>query len=105
MQKHLINFEGMPWVEAGEGIRYKGFKSDIQQIRLVEFSEGFIEKDWCLRGHAGYVLEGSCLIDFNGERELFKAGNIIFISKGDDDMHKVMMNKGERVLLLLFEII
>jgi quercetin dioxygenase-like cupin family protein len=105
MQKHLINFEDISWVEAGKGVRYKAFKSGIQQIRLVEFSEGFVEKDWCLRGHAGYVLEGNCIIDFNGEMEQFETGNIIFISKGDGGKHKVIMNKGERVLLLLFEMI
>lgn len=105
MQKHLIRFENISWVESGKGMRYKVFKNDIQQIRLVEFSEGFEEKDWCLRGHAGYVLEGSCLIDFNGSKELFKEGDIILIPKSDDDKHKLIINKGERVLLLLFEII
>lgn len=105
MHKHLINFEGIPWVQAGRGIRYKVFKSDIQQIRLVEFSEGFMEEDWCLRGHAGYVLEGSCIIDFNGEKELFSAGDTMFIAKGEEDKHKVIMDKEGRVLMLLFEII
>lgn len=105
MQKHLVYFKNISWVEPEKGLRYKAFKNDIQQIRLVEFSEGFEEKDWCLRGHAGYVLEGSCLIDFNGTKELFEKGNVIFISKGDEDKHKLIINKGGRVLLLLFEII
>ncbi len=76
----------------------------MQQIRLVEFSEGFVEKDWCIKGHAGYVLEGGCSIDFNGNRELLEAGSSFFIPKGEDDKHKVIINKGERILLLLFEI-
>ena len=105
MQKHLINFENISWVEAGKGVRYKVFKRGIQQIRLIEFSEGFIEKNWCIKGHAGYVLEGSCFTDFNGEIEKFETGNILFIPDGDEHKHKVIINNEERVLLLLFEII
>jgi len=105
MQKHLINFTNLSWIESGKGVRYKVYRSGTQQLRLVEFSEGFIEADWCIRGHAGYVLEGSCKIDFNNEMELFDAGNIFFIPKGNNDKHKVIMNKDERVLLLLFEMV
>lgn len=105
MEKHLIDFENAIWIEAGKGFKYKVFRRGIQQIRLVEFSEGFIEKDWCTKGHVGYVLEGSCLTDFNGEIEKFDAGDFIFISNEEKDRHKMIINKGGRVLLMLFEIV
>jgi len=52
---HLIGFDKLPWNESAAGLRYKAFISGDQQIRLVEFSEGFIEPDWCRKGHSGYI--------------------------------------------------
>ena len=43
---YLIEFNKMPWHEPAKGLRTKTFKNDNQQIRLVEFSEGFFETDW-----------------------------------------------------------
>ena len=101
---HLINFETLSWIEPAIGIRYKKYVNGNQQLRLVEFSEGFVELDWCSNGHAGYVVEGTFANDYNGDLEYYKAGDSFFITRGETDKHKVIMKKGERVLLLLFEI-
>jgi quercetin dioxygenase-like cupin family protein len=103
MHGHLIDFDNIPWTEAGAGVRYKAFQQGGKQIRLIEFSEGFFEKDWCLRGHAGYVLEGSFSVDFNGHIESFSKGDAIMISEGEQDRHKALLKTGERVMLLVFE--
>jgi quercetin dioxygenase-like cupin family protein len=100
---HRIAFEKMEWVESGVGIRTKIFHQHNQRIRLVEFSEGFAEPDWCMKGHACYVLEGSFSIDFNGSVEHYNEGDICYIPAGENDKHKAILSKGERVLLLLFE--
>jgi len=105
MDKHLVDFEKIEWVNGGAGVRYKAFIKGIQQLRLVEFSEGFTEIDWCLKGHAGYVLDGEFTIDFNGKRERFKKGDIVFIPKGATNRHKAILGKSEKVTLLLFEIL
>jgi quercetin dioxygenase-like cupin family protein len=76
-----------------------------QQIRLVEFSYGFIEPDWCSKGHAGYVMDGEFANDYSGTIERYKAGDIIFIPKGERDKHKAVLGKGEKVTLLLFEVL
>ena len=101
--KHLIEFEKIEWTEPAAGVRFKVFVSEKQQIRLVEFSEGFIEPDWCEKGHAGYVLDGEFSLDFNGNLEKYKKGDVIFIPNGEADKHKAVLSKGEKVLLLLFE--
>jgi len=101
--RHLIDFEAMDWVESVKGLRYKKYTSGSQQVRLVEFSEGFIEADWCRKGHAGYVLEGSFANDYDGAPEYYKAGDSFFIPSGENDKHKVVMAAGETVKLLLFE--
>lgn len=105
MNNHLINFVSIKWTNAGVGVRYKAFVNGNQKLRLVEFSEGFIEPDWCLHGHAGYVLDGEFALDFNGKDERYKKGDILFIPSGKDDKHKAILSKGEKVTLLLFEVL
>ena len=102
---HKIIFDNIEWTNAGTGVRYKAFTHGSQRLRLVEFSEGFVEPDWCIHGHAGIVLEGSFTLDFNGILERYCEGDVIFIPCGKADKHKAVLGKDERVTLLLFEII
>lgn len=102
---YLIEFDKLPWNEPAIGLRSKTFISENQQIRLVEFSEGFVEPDWCKKGHAGYIIDGEFTNNYNGKFERYKKGDIIFIPKGESSKHKVILGKGEKVTLLLFEII
>ena len=101
----LVNFEGMTWDEPATGVRTKTFVNGSQQIRLVEFSEGFVEPDWCRHGHAGYVIDGEFANDYSGKIERYKKGDVIFIPEGEQARHKAVLGKGEKVLLLLFEIV
>ena len=100
---HLVKFDKLPWEQSDPGARSKTFVSGNRRIRLVEFSEGFIEPDWCRKGHAGYVLDGECALDFNGTLEHFTKGDVIFIPEGEESKHKAVLGKGEKVTLLLFE--
>jgi len=102
---HLISFEALPWIEPAACIRYKLYKNGRQQIRLAEFSDGFMEPDWCRKGHAGYVLQGSFANDYNGKLECYKTGDSFFIPSGEEHKHKVIMARGEKVLVLLFEVL
>ena len=102
---HLIEFDKLQWCEPVLGLRYKSFVNNNQEIKLVEFSEGFIEHDWCKKGHAGYVIDGTFSIDYNGNVERYKVNDVIFIPNGEQDKHKAILGKGEKVTLLLFEII
>ncbi|MDR0508308.1 MAG: hypothetical protein LBG63_00545 [Candidatus Methanoplasma sp.] len=101
---HKIIFDNIEWINAGTGVRYKAYVHGNQRLRIVEFSEGFEEPGWCLRGHAGMVLEGSFGIDFNGKTERYSKGDLIFISGGEADKHRSILGKGEKAILLLFEI-
>ncbi len=58
------------------------------QLRQVEFAPDFVEPDWCLRGHAGYLLDGRLEVDFNGSMETFGPGDGILIPPGEDHRHK-----------------
>jgi len=102
---YLVEFDTIPWAEPAKGVREKRFICGNQQIRIVEFSEGFIEPDWCQKGHAAYVLEGEFSIDYCGTLESYKKGDVVFIPEGVQAKHKAILGKGERVTLILFEII
>ena len=102
---HLVDFDAIPWNEPAKGVRSKAIVKGNQQLRLVEFSYGFVEPDWCLNGHAGYVIDGEFTNDYAGTLERYKTGDIIFIPKGENDKHKAILGEGEKVLLLLFEVL
>ena len=104
-KSHKIIFDELEWTNAGVGVRYKAFVHGNQRLRLVEFSEGFVEQDWCTYGHAGIVLAGSFAIDYTGNMERYGEGDVIFIPHGEDDRHKAVLGKGEKVTLLLFELL
>ena len=103
MNDYLIDFQNMDWENPEPGVRYKAFIRGNRRIRLVEFSEKLIEKDWCTKGHIGYVIEGSISIDFNGKLINFKLGDGLFISEGKANRHKAIVAKGKKALILLYE--
>ena len=99
----LIEFEKLDWIQAGSGAKYKEYVNGTQKIRLLEFIEGFVEEDWCIKGHVGYVVEGEMKIDFNGQIVNYSKGDGLWISAGTEQQHKVLIDQGGRVLLVLFE--
>lgn len=103
MNNYLINFRSISWKNPAKGFRYKEYCDTLQKIRLVEFTDELIEKDWCTKGHAGYVLDGKMSVDFNGRIVNFNKGDGIIIPEGEDSKHKAIIPKGEKVLLIMFE--
>lgn len=101
MNNHLIPFEGMAWENPSSGVRQKVFLKEGKRLRLVEFSEEFVEEGWCEKGHAGFVVEGRIWIEFKTGRVEFQAGDGLFISEGD--AHRASVAKGEKAVLVLFE--
>ena len=57
-------------------------------MRVVELTDGFIEHDWCMKGHVGYVLDGELEIHFPGRVERFTAGDGIMIAGGGGWRHR-----------------
>ena len=100
---HQIDFSKMEWITPAIGVKYKTFINATQRIRLVVFSEGFVEPDWCLHGHSGLVLDGACRINFNGSIEYLQKGDVFHIETGKNDKHMVIMGKDEWIQILLFE--
>ena len=81
----------------------KSFNLKRLNFDWLSFSESFVEKDWCTKGHVGVVISGSMKVDFNGVIQKFEKGDALNIPSGKDHRHKVLMGAGDRVELMLFE--
>ena len=101
MNIYRIDFEKLAWQNPLPGMRFKAFIAEGKKLRLVEFTEELVEKDWCLKMHVGYVLEGRLTIDFEGNVVEYRKGDGLFIS--ENEKHKAQVAKGERALLIMFE--
>ncbi len=99
----MIDFEDIPWISKAPGIRSKTFRRDGKKIKLVEFTDGYLEEDWCSKPHFGFVLEGSFSIEFEDGLVHFAKGDGIFIQGGEENRHRALISKRERALLILFE--
>lgn len=100
--EHKIEFGNIPWESSVNGVRFKPYIVNGKLMRLVEFSREFVESDWCVKGHIGYILEGQMEIDFSGERIIFNRGDGLFIPEGEDHKHKATV-LSEKVSALLIE--
>lgn len=102
MNEAKINFAELPWEESDVGARFKAVIRESRKLRLVEFTSDFVEHDWCVKGHAGYVLDGELEITFSDRTERFAAGDGILIVGGEDERHKAKVI-GSVVRLILVE--
>jgi pimeloyl-ACP methyl ester carboxylesterase len=79
MDEAKINFTELSWDESNVGTRSKAIVRNGRKLRLVEFTSEFVEYDWCIKGHIGYVwhpavilLHGSGAQDRNGYISLMR---------------------------------
>jgi len=101
--KVLVDFNQMSWKAIAPGLLEKEITQNKKRLRLLRFTDGFIEQEWCRKGHIGYVLEGRCGINFNGILKFFESDQALFIEPGNDYKHKMVLGKNESVTLFLVE--
>lgn len=97
-----VDFDSTSWESPMNGVRSKARSRNGRRLRVVEFSQEFVEPDWCRKGHIGYVLDGEMEIDFDGEVVRFGKGDGVFIVAGDKEKH-VARVLSEVVTLVLVE--
>jgi len=88
MENFKVDFNAIEWETPLPGMRFKRFCHHGKQLRLLEFKRGFVEPDWCKKGHIGMVLEGTLEVDFKGRVVTFKTGDGVFIPPGPAGAHK-----------------
>ena len=103
MINHKIEFSKTSWETISSGAKQKLICLDNKKIRLLQLNDNFVEKDWCTKGHIGYVLDGVFTIDFDGTKTLFMKGDGLFIKDGIKSKHKAIISQGDFVELLLIE--
>lgn len=83
------------------GVRFKAYEQGGRKLRLAEFGREFVESDWCIKGHIGYILEGQMEINFDGKVVAFGPGDGIFIPAGKEHRHKArILTKSVKVVLV-----
>jgi hypothetical protein len=83
-----IDFDALPWENAAPGARFKSFQDGGRRMRIVEFTQEFVEPHWCEKGHVGIVISGELEIDFHGKLVRYPAGSGIAIAAGPENGHK-----------------
>jgi hypothetical protein len=101
MERCRIDFGALPWQETAAGARHKAVERDGKRLRLVEFTVDFVEADWCLRGHVGYLLEGELEIEFGDLTERFRPGDGLMIRGHGEQKHKARAIGATAKLLLV----
>ena len=101
MNTAQVDFRSLPWVSVGPGAQEKRlFKRNVM-LRLLQLSPPFVEEQWCVKEHVGYVLDGEFSIQFHDRTEQLCAGDGIAIEGGAANAHKAIVQKA--VLLFLVE--
>jgi quercetin dioxygenase-like cupin family protein len=84
----MVKFSSLEWQSPASGVRFKRMEAGGKVLRLVEFSDGFTEPDWCYRGHWGIVLSGELRVDVSGTEVVFGEGDGIAFPKGEATRHR-----------------
>lgn len=80
-------FETVAWESPAPKIRFKAVRRNGVQLRLLEFSRGFVEHDWCTKRHIGYVLAGELALEMPEGTVRLRAGEGIVLP-GAKTKHK-----------------
>lgn len=63
----IISLAGVPWVDDVPGIRAREAEIEGRRWAIVEYAAGARREEWCLDGHAGFVLEGELEYEFSDD--------------------------------------
>jgi quercetin dioxygenase-like cupin family protein len=88
MDQYRVLFDELDWQNGIQGARFKVFRRDSKQLRLLEFTSDFEEPEWCEKGHMGLVIKGELEVDFRGRLVRYPEGSAIFIPSGSASSHK-----------------
>ena len=88
MPNRRIDFDSLDWIPMAPGARHKVVERGGKRVRLIEFTDAFVEEGWCPKGHSGVLLEGLLEIEFDNRVERYRAGEGIMTAGGGAEKHK-----------------
>jgi hypothetical protein len=104
MSDTRIDFESVEWQRMAPGARHKVVERAGKRVRLVEFTSEFVERDWCLKGHAGYVLAGDLAIQLEDRVVRLGPGDGLVLRGGGGEKHKASVIGASATLVLIEDI-
>lgn len=96
-----IIFSEVPWRAVAKGAREKSLERGGTKLRLLELLGTFEEPVWCLKGHAGVVLEGTLELLMDGGPARYSEGQGFLLLPGEDRHRATALTK--RVLLFVVD--
>jgi quercetin dioxygenase-like cupin family protein len=86
MAGHQIDFASLSWDGWTSGAdvpgRVKVAEAEGQRVRLLELGPGFVEPQWCEKGHIGYVISGQYVTELDGATWTMRAGQGFILPTG-----------------------
>ena len=72
------------------------------QLRVVEYSSGYLGDHWCPKGHVIYVLSGALIIEHedNTPSCSLDAGTSWYVGDDEDTRHRVRSRDGATIFVL-----
>ncbi len=99
-----IDFDSLDWTVTAPGARDKVVERGGKRVRLLEFTDAFVEDGWCPKGHSGVLLEGSLEIEFENRIERYGKGEGILIFGGAAERHRARALSPVARLLLVDDV-
>jgi len=87
MLQYKVVFDDLAWEQPMEGLRYKVYRHNNKQLRLIEYTKE-MPLHWCEKGHYGYILEGRFEIEYQNEKTIYQTGDGVFIPEGQKHKHR-----------------
>jgi quercetin dioxygenase-like cupin family protein len=72
------------------------------QLRVVEYSPGYLADHWCSKGHVMYVIAGELTIEHQTDQPAYELATGMSWHVADDQVpaHRVRSKKGATVFIL-----
>ena len=71
------------------------------QLRLVEYSVGYVGDHWCHKGHIVYVISGDLIIEHeDGVRYVVKPGVSYHVGDDQESPHRALSETGTTLFVL-----
>lgn len=102
MSDQIDRFSVLPWETISDCARQKLIDNGEKRVRLLELSAGFREQDWCMRGHTGYIINGTLEVEFKDSDVAYNSGEPLMISSGQPHMARV--TSGKTTLFLIDDV-
>jgi mannose-6-phosphate isomerase class I len=70
------------------------------RVRVVEYSQNFIDNHWCEKGHIVYCLEGMLICEIKSGEKQYLSKGMTFIVSDKFSSHRITSEEGAKLLII-----